>query len=429
MQSYEHHNETVHNGHPYPSAARRHAALPSEYSKTALLNLCAKVAKPLGLTPTDVCVLRRIAEKTRASDYFAEHVSPICHERQIDMASEIGLSAAQWRRIETKLERLGLIARTTAANGYRGGCASADGTRIRAGLSLEPLIERLEALEQLKAELETAKKREDGYRLEISMYRRRLTRVAEAHPDHPITREINASKASWRRPRNYRSLPALAEHFWALQELVENTADLDVNESAWYANMSGAARTSERCHIQNTTESKKVICSPTSNEDQSISTACKQADIDLDTAEPSGPADCLEKKDVAPTAQSNSQFVQTLTLDKLIALASDDMQLYIDVPAYHVIPGTFDALEYAVHKRCHEMGINVDALNAAIGSMGELIAYLCVIIIDRNQQHPTSPIKNPGGALRAFIAAHKRKELNLAGSVFGIWGRETEQDS
>lgn len=428
MHIYTHYDPSLgQGGGAVRASARLHACLPEGYSKTALLNLVSKVAKPLGLTPTDLCVLRRIAEKTRASDYFAEHVSPLCHERQIDMASEIGLSAEQFRRIERKLEHLGLIRRDTGANGYRGGCAGADGTRIRAGLSLEPLIERLDALEELRAQQEAEKSRADGYRLEISMHRRRLGRVAEAHPDHPITKDILAAKASWKRPREYRSLSALAEHFWALEELVEKSADLKVEDPSWYQDMTGGAVPHDRCHIQYTTETNIESCNPPSNEVQVKRAACKQADMNKSIATPDGSAKCLEKKDVGSVEQSNSQFVQGLTLPKLLDLASEDMQLYIDIPARHIEPRSYDAIDYAVSRRCHEMGINVDALETAIQSMGELLAYLCVIVIDRNRFHPTKPIQNPGGALRAFIAAHKAGKLNIAGSVYGIWGRELEK--
>ena len=231
MQTYIY-NESVRVAQPLPSAARPHAAIPEGYSKTALINLVAKVAKPLGLTSTDLRVIQRIAEKTRASDYHSPYASPICHERQVDMAGEIGLSTEQWRRVERKLEQLGLLSRDTGANGYRGGCAGPNGTRIRAGLSLEPLIERLDALEELKEQSEAIKARAHGLRLEISMQRRRLSRVALAFPDHAITRQILASKATWLRPRDYAGCEALLAHNKELDVLVEKGVDLQVGNTS-----------------------------------------------------------------------------------------------------------------------------------------------------------------------------------------------------
>jgi len=47
-----------------------------------------------------------------------------------------------------------------------------------------------------------------------------------------------------------------------------------------------------------------------------------------------------------------------------------------------------------------------------------------VVIIDRNTNHPTNPIRSAGGALRAFTARAAKGELNLERSLFGIWGRD-----
>ena len=58
------------------------------------------------------------------------------------------------------------------------------------------------------------------------------------------------------------------------------------------------------------------------------------------------------------------------------------------------------------------------------GAMGWLRAMLAVIVIDRNRAHPTTPIQNCGGALRAFTRRHRQGELDLRASIFGIWGRE-----
>lgn len=56
--------------------------------------------------------------------------------------------------------------------------------------------------------------------------------------------------------------------------------------------------------------------------------------------------------------------------------------------------------------------------------MGWLEALLSVVIIDRNTDHPTNPIRSAGGALRAFTARAAKGELNLERSLFGIWGRD-----
>ena len=168
-----------------PFRPRPHATLPEEWTKSSLLTLVFGIAHLIGLNATDLMVLRRIAQKTRAPDYADPTRSPICFERQIDMASSIGLSAEQWRRIERKLERLRLVARETAANGHRGRISGSFGLESCAGLSLEPLIARLDELLAVEARHVEASERLALCRLEISKARRELKRLEAGLGNHP----------------------------------------------------------------------------------------------------------------------------------------------------------------------------------------------------------------------------------------------------
>jgi len=90
-------------------------------------------------------------------------------------------------------------------------------------------------------------------------------------------------------------------------------------------------------------------------------------------------------------------------------------------------PGTTRAwsdIEKAVVMRLAELGINPSAYQAAQDQMGWLEALLSVVIIDRNTNHPTNPIRSAGGTLRAFTGRAAKGELNLERSLFGIWGRD-----
>ena len=66
------------------------------------------------------------------------------------------------------------------------------------------------------------------------------------------------------------------------------------------------------------------------------------------------------------------------------------------------------------------LGINYDAWSKAVEFMGDHGAALCVLIIDANRNHPTTPVRNPGGALRATTARHKAGKLNIVGSLIGL---------
>ena len=408
---------------PIAYTSRHHAYLPVEYSKTALINLVTKTAKPVGMTSTELRVMQRIAEKTRASDYHSQKTSPICHERQSDMANDIGLSTAQWRRCEQKLENLGLISRDTGANGYRGGCAGPDGRRIRAGLSLEPLIERREALEALKEQGEDLKEQERALRLEISLQRRRLSRVALAFPEHPISTAILKKKAAWRRPRDYPGIEALKKHNKELDDLVQDSADLQVVTPPWYANMSGGARAGERRHIQHTIDNRSVISSETPSTEPSVvssnkpqnSTAKLSGDIDL--------KNCSESRRTKTDTSEKTRHTDSLTFEQIENLASAELRFYLDNLYHENRPTRLEDVAFAFDLRATELGISASCLNLSRAVMGYRDASLALMVIDQNTNHPTHPVRNPSALIRTFIAKYEAGTLDLSRSIHGIWGR------
>ena len=100
-----------------------------------------------------------------------------------------------------------------------------------------------------------------------------------------------------------------------------------------------------------------------------------------------------------------------MSLDDLRNLASNDMAFLLDSAG-----DWQDALPQVLQ----HLGINVSAWHDACDAMGPPMAFLSLIIIDRNRFHPKSPVQSPGGALRAFTAKAREGGLNLAGSVEGI---------
>ena len=341
-------------------------------------------------------VLRRIAQKTRAPDYVDATRSPICFERQIDMATSIGLSAEQWRRVERKLERLRLIARQTAANGHRGRVSGSIGLESCAGLSLEPLVARLDELVDVEARQVEAVERLALCRLEISKARREVRRLEGDLADHPVRFAIAEARATWLSPRGYVTLARAEAHLQELESLVERLRE-NVRLSS---KMTGTPVADDRCHKQNTTETLYESCRT-----------------------PRG-AEGHEEKREASDAGVNDEFMPHLTIASLRDLASADLRLYIDHAPGEGGPPSLADIDWAVLQRLRDLGINPSAFEAAVEAMGWLRAMLSVIVIDRNQTHPTRPVRNPGGALRPFTRRYLRGELDLRASIFGIWGRE-----
>ena len=73
-----------------------------------------------------------------------------------------------------------------------------------------------------------------------------------------------------------------------------------------------------------------------------------------------------------------------------------------------------------------ELGINVSAWLDAVEVMGQGIAFVALIVIDRNRFHPVVPVRCPGGALRAFTRKAQAGQLNLTRAIIGIWERERQ---
>ena len=213
-----------------PFRPRPHATLPEGWTKSGLLTLVSGIAHRIGLNATDLVVLRRIAQKTRAPDYADLTRSPICFERQIDMAASIGLSSAQWRKIEHKLECLGLIARETAANGYRGRVSGSLGLESCAGLSLEPLIARLDELQAIEARAVETAERLALCRLEISKARREIRRLEHGLGDHAAMGSIIAARAAWVSPRGYTTIGSAEAHLASLETLTARTQGIHVSD-------------------------------------------------------------------------------------------------------------------------------------------------------------------------------------------------------
>ena len=56
--------------------------------------------------------------------------------------------------------------------------------------------------------------------------------------------------------------------------------------------------------------------------------------------------------------------------------------------------------------------------------MGWIDALVALVVIDRNRDHPTAPVRNPGGLLRDLARRRQAGTLDLGASVMGVWRRE-----
>lgn len=105
---------------------------------------------------------------------------------------------------------------------------------------------------------------------------------------------------------------------------------------------------------------------------------------------------------------------------QLFNLASRDFQTALRMRTSRI---TTEAVIEAAHDMLAPLGINYSAWRAACGVMGRHGAALCVLVLDANRDHPQSPVRNPGGALRGMLRAHRGGKLNIVGSVIGLQRR------
>ena len=127
-----------------------------------------------------------------------------------------------------------------------------------------------------------------------------------------------------------------------------------------------------------------------------------------------------EEKEGAPPCPVSPAFLARMTPNRVREIAGED--------AAHCLEAVGDWQE-ALPMLLHDLGIDASVWRDAADVMGKPVAFLAVLVIDRNRFHPTTPILNPGGTLRAFTAQARRGELNLTRAVLGIieLGRQGRQ--
>lgn len=426
--------------------------LPAGTSKYDALRLVRRLRKDLVLTETDLSVLDALADPTRADDWQDPFRQPINHQMQCEMALRVGIDARSFRRSERRLEQAGLIAKNVPVNGYRSALRSYSMGQAAYGLSLQPLIDAYEALESQHRAIERDRELAGHLRLQIRVLHRKIINVVEettgCDMDDPLYAGFVAFRASWpRRPSNLLNIEALSEHLDALNafqsEVVDKALNNKKNTPSRRTYESVASDSVDLRHIQ-TIRSNTVRC----NDNSSTRTDDTSSDSNLNTPPPNGSGEGLEKKcgglessvqsKTTEKAESTEQnkpkakggsslsdsFAEMLTPDVMMELISEDWKFILtSIVAEGTLPRLED-FEMAAVYMLRELGISPSAYEQAVASMGILDALLSLIVIDRNRNHPTRPIHNPGGALRAFARRAEAGTLKLQNSIFGLLQRE-----
>ena len=395
--------------------------LPEAMQRGALEGLLLDVSKHIGMSDSLLKCLLTMMRDTRPSDWTDPDKEPICFTMQNNIAYLVGKDARSVRRDEAALElHFGFIRKEVAGNGSRCRFKMHGDIEFRQGLSFSPLIEAVPGLLALREQLHADRQQIVRLKRMCSALRRNVKNslmvLQPRFPDNTALQAIAAQYLSWpRRYAAFKTVEALEDHY--AEVLITSEAIDELTRMS--TNMSAQADTRVRRYIQDTTQDNFVIC----NANVDKRTDGKPSVDDLPDTEPNGPVNCLENKCDAADVGVNSEFIEKLNPYRLFALSSEEMRLYIrqHQGAKHA-PTVMDFILASID-RLPELGINRSAFDAAIGQMGDMATALAILIIDRNRFHPETPIKNPGGVLRAMTARHKAGKLNLVGSLIGLTER------
>lgn len=387
-------------------------SLPQGFSRRDVIALVAEIGRDIGLSPRLTDILTRMIGSTEKSAWEEPGKEPIFYGRQETFAQKLRISTRQLRNHEKTLQRAGLITRRTLANGGRHGDTGL-------GLVLTPLIERftelLEIREERRAQFERMKQLKAMRSVHWATFRDELARLSEADMLSEPVQAFLAERATW--PRTD-TLLTLGED--RLSQHLEDAASLCTRLMDWIENHADSSCEPEETFRSFIQEDIQQNLSEICNAHVDKRSAGKPAHTDYLAPGPNGPVDCREKELEAETLALQGLFSGRYGLGHAVSLASEEFRLEMQMR-----DGEREEYAFieAAAARVAPLGINISAWATACDRMGRSRAAICVMLLDANRDHPTSPVLNAGGALRGMVKAHNRGKLNLIGSLIGLHRR------
>ena len=390
--------------------------LPQGHQRFSVEQLLIELAPMLGLRGGRLHALLYMMKQTAPAAWTDPSREPVFFAPQDQTAEALNKTARALRNDEAALHAAGLIEKRVKGNGSRspfGGCGIVFSRLIAMVPDLMRLKEQLAADRKLRKELRN--RRSTFVRYIIQYHRDASSDVLS----HPRLIELYRAYEAWPTAARLATMPMddLETHVEEAKTLCEDMGSIYKS----CRDSSGKEEENFRCFIQE-------------NNQDSISVSCN-ANVDKQSggkpphakdycSGPSGPEDCLEKKGGSGEVPSKAEIARLLNPERLFSLASADMQ-----DAINTCRGTASRLHDihmmdAAAMRICPLGINHDAWAKAIEAIGLDGATLCVFLIDANRDHPTSPIRNPGGALRAMTKRFNAGNLNIVGSLLGLARRK-----
>lgn len=371
-----------------------HPALPEGWTKGAVIALLSEIAPHIGLRPARLAVLNYIIGRTRASDWTSPHREPVFFGVQGLAAVELGKTPRQLRTDEAALARLGLIVKRVAANGARYG-------RAGLGLVFTPLIARLDEFialrERLRAERAELRALKDLRSLRLRHMNRAISALPAGAEQDPEIADVLAEFAAWPRSDalSRLGLDRLTAHLQASSDLCSRIDD-------WLEKRglsSGEPAENFRLFTQNTKEEIQNVEEPSAVDN---SARCEEV------AESELPS--LPDRPVSPT----------LTPENLYDVAGDGLRMMLDAGRDRNRPLRDRDIIEAAWRLLPMLDIHPSVWFEGQSTLGDHGLALCLLLVDAGRDHPTYPVRNPGGLMREMIRRAKVGTLNIGGSLVSL---------
>lgn len=350
--------------------------------------------------------------------------TPLVWMQQGRIARDLcGKSDRTVRKLETELERAGLVLRATAANGHRS-------AHERTGIDLSPLIDRADEIEAMAASW-------------IALGQRRADNIGEAkrlrgnilrqliHLPLRVGARINSLRAIasvWPRRIADMSAEQLDRHIRFLRRLTRwMTFAALVIGGEMRSQTSGAAAKNDRPYTE---EDDNEICNCWGNtaDDETDSAmserledqATDRSGADEDMAEESYTT-ALPAIPARPPVRINKATIRQAATPAMRAYLSG----FEDALDPKACRDSQQVLSQIAKTRGFDLGIERWLLDKADQTLSPPDFFAAMLIVDSNRHHPNAQnrTRNPGGLMMALLRRAAAGNLNLKGAICGIIDR------
>ncbi|PTX39762.1 replication initiation protein RepC [Allosediminivita pacifica] len=398
--------------------AGERAAVPKSRAFVAV----KRVGAYLGLKAGDMMLLDTLGAFTQAQDW-EERQRPIVWASNAYLMEQTGFSLSALKRHARRLAEAGVISFKDSPNGKRWGRRDAEGRIVEAyGFDLSPLSARVDAFEELHAELQAERELCQRLKRQITVARRMIRARIEAAVS-------SAMRGPWaqftrlfeelleRLPRRHEvseQLARLLSWFKELQERVEAaylkaTEIVQPVENASANKEQVSEKTQEMnprevisdTHIQITNQLNPVTSNSSENEETVSATPNARPEEQVDSELEEWVAEVRKKRaalDLPTVMQACPEFA---------SWARNMGGFLKDWNDLHRVAGQLRPM----------IGVSEHAWNVAQDRLGKQVATAALALVF--EKHSAGEVASPGGYLRGMVEKAGAGELHLERSFYG----------